>query len=238
MRKVVLADDDQIFVEGIHKHVGWEELGLTVVGVAYNGLDALNLCKQHQPDILLTDVRMPRINGIEAAIALHESVPGCHIIFMSAYAQGADYRSAIRLKALDFLEKPVDIDDITYALRHAERQLSSQKEPKADAQPSRIIKDVMRQLESRYMENLTVTQLAQMVYFTPNYLSTLFHRETGYTISQYLMLCRVEASIAMLRDSSMSVQEIAAKVGYYDVRHFSKVFQKIMHTTPTAFRKK
>ncbi|GHU72580.1 DNA-binding response regulator [Clostridia bacterium] len=239
MLRIILADDDSIFIQGILKHIPWESLGLEVAGVASDGQEALNLCKKHQPDILLTDLRMPCVHGLDAAVQLHEALPNCHFIFMSAFAQPSDYRSAIKLKALDFLEKPVDLQELIYVLNHAVAQVIEPQGIQADKlQPSRVIKDVMRQVESRYMEDLTVALLAQMFYFTPNYLSMLFRKETGYTISYYLMLCRVEAANALLRDPALSIQAVASAVGYQDARHFSKVYQKIMNMTPSEFRKR
>lgn len=236
MLRIVLVDDDRLFINAVRQHIDWEALGLRVCGIAYNGLEALDLCARERPDILLTDMRMPGLDGISSAIRIHEAVPHCHIIFMSAYAQAQDYRKAIHLRALDFLEKPLDMEELTNALRHAVAQTGPPREIPA-SQPSRIIRDVMHILESRYMENLTVDALAQAVFFTPNYLSALFRKETGSTISQYLTQCRLEAAVLLLRQTNRTVAEISEAVGYHDVRHFSKVFQKRHGVTPSSFRK-
>ncbi len=237
MLRIVLVDDDRLFIHGVRQHIDWAALGLEVAGIAYNGLDALSLCRQEQPDILLTDVRMPGLDGISGAVLVHEAVPHCHLIFMSAYAEAPDYRKAIQLRALDFLEKPIDMEELTNALRHAAAQHQGPSTALSGNQPSRIIRDVMHILQSRYMENLTVESLAQAVYFTPNYLSTLFRKEVGQTISQYLTQCRMESAALMLGQTNMTVAEVSEAVGYHDVRHFSKVFQRHHGMNPSKFRR-
>ena len=87
------------------------------------------------------------------------------------------------------------------------------------------------------MENTAVEELARIAFFTPNYLSMLFRKETGQTISQYEAYCRIQAAAQMLLSTHKSIGEISEAVGYRDVRHFSKVFQKAMDMTPSEYRK-
>lgn len=239
MHTIVLADDDALFLHGLHQHVPWDALGLTVAGAAEDGLKTLALCRELKPDLLLTDVRMPGLNGIESAMRIHEAHPGCHILFMSAFAQPEDYRAAIRLRAVDFLEKPLSMEEVTYALRQAAALLddSARPAPSGASQPSRSVLEVMRYIQGHYMENTAVEDLARIAFFTPNYLSTLFRKETGQTISQYEAYCRIQAAASMLKSTRKSISEIAEAVGYRDIRHFSKVFQKAMGMTPSEYRK-
>ncbi len=237
MLRIVLADDDPIFLGGIRQHVQWEALGLSVVGVAENGEEALALCMAHKPDLLLTDVRMPRMNGLESALRIHEAHPDCHILFMSAYAQAEDYRAAIRLRAVDFLEKPIDIGELTEALSQAAAQCAPQADG-AVAPVSRAVRDVMRHIDEHFAENLSVEALAKLAFFTPNYLSALFRKETGMTISQYETECRVRAAAALLLETRQTVAEVSDAVGYRDVRHFSKTFQRAMRVTPSEYRRR
>ncbi len=239
MHTIVLADDDAIFLNGLYQHVPWGALGLKVAGIAEDGVQALALCRARKPDLLLTDVRMPGLNGIESAMCIHEAHPDCHILFMSAYAQPEDYRAAIRLRAVDFLEKPLGMEEVTQALQQAVMLLKDRPVPpvSAESQPSRSIFEVMRYIQEHYMENTAVEDLARIAFFTPNYLSMLFRRETGQTISQYEAYCRIQAAAKLLRGTCKSISEISEAVGYRDTRHFSKIFQKAMGLTPSEYRK-
>lgn len=235
MFRIVIAEDDQLFLSGILKHVPWKELDLEVVGVTNCGEDAIALCLSLKPDLFLSDLRMAGINGLEAAAQIQSVLPDCHILFMSAYAQAVDYRAAIKLHAVDFLEKPLTIEEISEALSCATNALHSKF---ANEKPvSRAISDIMRYMQLHYAENLSIEQLAGIAYFTPNYLSSLFKRETGQTIGQYLSRLRIQAACHLLRQSHESVQIIGEKVGYRDVRHFSKVFCREMGVTPSEYRR-
>jgi two-component system response regulator YesN len=90
----------------------WEQLNITTVLIAKNGLEALELLKENRPDILLTDVRMPKMDGLELAEHIRRIYPDCKIIFLSGYADKDYLKKAIHLKAVNYIEKPINPDEI------------------------------------------------------------------------------------------------------------------------------
>lgn len=238
MYSIVLADDDPIFLQGVRKHIDWEFLKLNVVGMAYNGVEALALCREKKPDIFMTDVKMPHMSGIDSAVHIHEELPDCHIIFISAYAQNSDYRAAIQIGALDFLEKPLDIGEITSALTNIISKLDSNDDETMQNVPSYSIRELMRYINQHYSDNLTVETLAAQSFFTPNYLCTLFHKETGKTITQYITQCRVNHARILLKDMTKPIYEVSEAVGYKDEKYFAKVFKKMTGMLPSEYRRR
>ncbi|BCZ45136.1 DNA-binding response regulator [Clostridium gelidum] len=116
----LLIVDDEIFTrEGLLEMLPLDELGITETRQAFDGIDALNVSKDFEPNILLTDVRMPRMNGIELAFEIRKLYPECSIIFMSGYSDKEYLKSAIALKAITYVEKPIELDELENALKSA-----------------------------------------------------------------------------------------------------------------------
>lgn len=116
----LLIVDDEIFTrEGILEMLPLNELGINETRQAFDGIDALNVIKDFEPNILLTDVKMPRMNGIELAFEIRKLYPECAIIFMSGYSDKKYLKSAISLKAITYVEKPIELDELENAIKSA-----------------------------------------------------------------------------------------------------------------------
>lgn len=126
MITILIAEDEIDTREGIKKHIPWKELGIDTVVEVENGLAAVNLCESIHPDILLTDVRMPKMDGIELASYVSERFPNCKIIFLSGFSDKEYLKSAIRLGAINYIEKPIDIDELISVLSEAVQLLSKE----------------------------------------------------------------------------------------------------------------
>ena len=119
MVTILIVEDELEAREGIKKYIPWQQLGIDVVEEAENGLDAISLCEGINPDILLTDVRMPKMDGIQLATYVRERFPNCKIIFLSGFSDKIYLKSAIRLGAINYIEKPVDIEELNSLLSEA-----------------------------------------------------------------------------------------------------------------------
>jgi len=117
--RILISDDEKLTRNGIEAGIDWAELGITEVLCAEDGLYALDLAVNSCPDILLTDVRMPRMDGIQLAEKLQENSPNMPIIFMSGYSDKEYLKAAIRLKAVSYVEKPIDLDELKEAISEA-----------------------------------------------------------------------------------------------------------------------
>lgn len=127
MFKILIVDDEIFTREGIIEHIPWERLGITEVRQAFDGINALEIASSYSPDILLTDVRMPRMDGIELSFKLRELYPSCEIIFMSGYSDKEYLKSAIKLKAVSYVEKPIDLDELQTSIENAVKSKSKEK---------------------------------------------------------------------------------------------------------------
>lgn len=114
--RMLIADDDDYTREGLMDAVEWSQYGIEEIIEARDGAQALRLAAQHKPEIVLTDIRMPKLNGIAFAEKLGEQCPDCKLLFMSGYLDVEYLKSAIRLAAVDYIEKPIKIPDLKEAI--------------------------------------------------------------------------------------------------------------------------
>ena len=102
------------------------------------------------------------------------------------------------------------------------------------SRPVRMIKEYIGE---HYSENITLNDIADIVFLNPAYLSAMFKKETGQTLTQYLIDVRIDKAKEMLRNPERTIGEIACMVGYQDERHFSKLFSKMTGVKPTEYRR-
>lgn len=117
--KLLIVDDEKLTREGIRDNLDLEGLGITQVILEDDGIHGLKTALEQKADIVLTDVRMPRMNGVQMAEKLLEKQPGTVIIFMSAYSDKEYLKAAIKLKAVSYVEKPLDMEELALAVREA-----------------------------------------------------------------------------------------------------------------------
>lgn len=114
---VLIVDDEYMPRKVLCDHLPWDALGVTRIFQASDGGEAIDMARQHRPDIVITDVKMPRMNGLQMAAAIREFCPGSQFIFLSGYSDKEYLKGAIKLKAASYVEKPIDLDEITNALK-------------------------------------------------------------------------------------------------------------------------
>ena len=104
---VIVADDEEEIRRGIVRRVNWERVGFQVIGEAENGADALELVEKLEPDLLLTDIRMPFLSGIELAREIREVRPTVQIAFLSGYDDFSYAQQAIQYNIVSYMLKPI-----------------------------------------------------------------------------------------------------------------------------------
>jgi two-component system response regulator YesN len=125
-----LVDDEKKTRDSMMEFVPWAEIGITKIIPAKNGVEALEHMQEDVPDIILSDIMMPKMDGISFAEEVRNMYPDCIIIFLSGYADKDNLKSAISLEAFQFIEKPVEIDVLIQTVRHAVERINVQNQKK------------------------------------------------------------------------------------------------------------
>ncbi len=125
MYKLIIADDEMTIREGLKCLLDWENLGFTVAGDAANGEDALALIAREKPDIVLLDIRMPKLSGLEVARRAREAGFDGKIVILSGYSDFNYAKEAIRYGVLSYLTKPIDEDELTELVTQVRARLDA-----------------------------------------------------------------------------------------------------------------
>ena len=249
MLKVVIVEDEDIIRKGLVCTVDWQSMGACVVGEASDGEQGLQVVREQQPDVVLTDIRMPRISGLAMAEALQQSGSRAAIVFLTSYADFAYAQEALRLGAADYLLKPVEEEELRAVLQKLARTEGEKGQPETSNLPELVdwlgllqqdglnpyVRDGLGLIAAHYRERLSVEQTADALGISASYLSRKLKENTGHTFNSLVTRYRLQQSLALLREGRLRVYEVAEQVGFSDYKNFAQVFRKYLAMTPSQF---
>ena len=243
MYKVVIIDDEPRIRRGIAHCMPWDKMGFVLSGEASNGVEALDLIRSVRPDLVITDIRMPDMDGLDLISMVHkEGIPSLFIV-ISGYAEFEYAQRALRYGVSDYILKPIDEEQLSQSVHNCLKQLGNCAEEEAantedeeESQKHLIVRKTLKIIENEYMNNLSLANVAERVGVHPNYLSALFGKSEGESFGSYLLRLRMQKARDLMDVTSMKVYEIAQRVGYQDYRWFSKVFKQAYGVTPMEYR--
>ena len=128
MIKVMIVDDNKLIIQSIKMTIDWKSLGCVVACEAYNGLEAIDLSREYLPDLIITDIRMPEINGLELIEKVNESLPRVKVIIITGYDEFKYAQKAIKLGAFDIILKPINNEELYTVLSRAVYELKEERE--------------------------------------------------------------------------------------------------------------
>lgn len=250
----IIVDDEAIVRRGLLKHFDWKAHSIDVKGCFADGTDAWDFLKNEEADILITDVKMVHMDGIELTRRAVERYPDISVLFISGYGDIDYLKNAIKLGAVDYIFKSIDLDELSDALYRTTEKISKRKmretiirtsvRPQSEKKEilpketgSASIYKVKEQIAKKYSEQLSVECLADAVNLSPTYLCSLFKEETGMTVNDYITQTRMEAAMHMLSDTQKHTYEICYDVGYLSPAYFCRLFKNYTGKTPKDWRR-
>lgn len=351
MKKVLIVDDEYLLREYVKCMVDWEKCGLFIAGEAGDGIEAVEMTQRLRPDIVIMDINIPFMNGLEVSKKIKEMLPDTQIIILTAYGEFEYAREAIKFGAVSFLLKPLDPEELMQELEEAagkidrirsyeqqsirdvmedlpydareflamlrgrrfeevyavleecyrrleEKQASRQtvsyitmdvlvnftayltelgegipeemseemaglnqlaygvpaKEVKEAVKgllegkigllekrlvPSgkRKVSEAKKYIDGHYWQSsIGLNEIAEKTGVNPSYLSNIFKKEYGCSISRYLIHVRMEQGKRMMEETpDITVGEVAELVGYSDAYYFSRSFKAEYGTAPSKY---
>ena len=243
MYRVILVDDEHMILEGLSRVVPWEKLGCEVSGTAANGREGLALIRQVKPHILITDIRMPNMDGLKMVAALRSEFPDLQITVLTAFRDFEYAQTALNLGVCRYLLKPSKMDELSEAIRTMIARLDAL--PKAEAQepaePSApagnyIVRQAMDYMRAHCAERLSLGDVADQVYVSQWHLSKLINKHTNQSFLDILNHMRIDRARQLLANPGLRIHEVAEQCGYSDLGHFSRNFKKLTGLAPGEFR--
>lgn len=252
MYSVVIVEDSVLLRQGMILTFDWRAVNCYVAGESDNGEDGLALIREIRPDIVITDIRMPGMDGLEMIEKLRESGSETVCIVVSAYNEFDYAQRAIRFGVAEFLVKPFEMRELCGALQNAAKRADRVRQVQQIEEKKIVLfgdflaeegdlkgkyaEQAVAFIKEHYAESVGVGDIAEALSMSESHLSRVFKESMGYTLGEYLVNYRMSVACEMLPDVNLRISEVANRVGYGDQRYFSVVFKRIVGMTPNAYR--
>lgn len=249
MLRAIIADDEEVIRNGLKKLIKSYNLDLSVIATAKDGEEAIELIKKYLPEIILMDINMPFINGLEAIEKAREIDPNSKIIVISGYDQFEYAQKSLELGVFNYLLKPINYrnfkDILQKAIDSYKKRLWEINKLRNENLENLSCKDIGNQALIYIKENFTNNELslnhiAEELHISQSYLTKIIKEKTGTNFTDYLNKLRIEMSIKLLLDKKIyrTINEISYMVGYSSQHYFSRAFKNYMGVPPNQYRNK
>lgn len=256
MIRVLIADDEGIermaLCRRLQKHFG----DTLAISQAEDGAEAVEIYRREKSQIVIMDIAMPVLNGVEAAEQIRRLDEGCVIIFLTAYDEFSYARRALVIRALDYLLKPCEEDELVAVMEEAIRlaDLYAQGRPAgyfqavkqehaqirdeegAESRMAQVAAQIRDYIRSNYMKEISMQDAARTMNYSDAYFCKLFKQCFDQNFTTYLTHFRMGEAKKLLQNRDMNVKDVSLMVGYQDSNYFSKVFKRITGVIPSEFR--
>ena len=242
MWKVVAADDEAYIREALKKLINWGKMNCDLIDVVTDGQELINKIEEEEPDIVITDIQMPEVNGVDVCKYLYKTYPETQIIILTAYSDFSYAKSAIKYSVCDYVLKVSIMDELPDAIEKAIGNLNQlrkeiEKNEKDPLEQLSLIQQIDQYIEQNYKNKLSLDDIAEALHINSSYLSRVYKLKQGRNLFDAILNLRIEAAKDYLINTDMRTYEISELVGVEDASYFSKMFKKITGVSPKEYRK-
>lgn len=256
MLRVLIVEDEVMIRRGLVYALNWMDMGCVVVGSAGDGVEGLRMIEEEQPDVVMTDIRMPRKSGLQM-LEEGQEICGFYSIILTGYSEFELVRHSMRLNAVDYLLKPVDEEELRGVLdkirREKEKMEAMERVEKisqnhvhtadqewklfelTEKSVDPYVKGLYEIIKENYAGKLTIHDAAERLGVSPSFLSRRLKNSLSTTFTDLLNQYRVRQSIRMLEKGTFRIYEISDRLGFSEYKYFCSVFKKYLGTSPTEF---
>lgn len=263
MASIVVVEDSPWIRKGLAETIPWEDLSLSLVGLAPDGNEGHDLILRLNPDFALVDIMMPGRDGLSMIEALAKNpAVQTKFIIMSAHNEFSLTRKALTMGVLDYLLKPVREKELIELLRRIQKSRPEGSErhlaevlanlpgilpefrafldlrPRATKGGDPSLQYTLRRMEEVFASNVSLADIASELKVSESSLSRRFKKALGFTFVEYLTMLRVWRAVEFFSDPLVRIGEVAQLVGIADQRYFSLLFKKALGLTPSQYRRR
>lgn len=242
--QILFVDDDDVIGFIISTYAIWEQSDFQLKKIVGNGKEALEALERETFDLVITDIRMPVMDGLALVRKIKELPMDVPVILASTYNDFKYAKEGIRLGALDYIEKPFSEEKLEEALKLAQKYWDQKKEQEILSETEDYHKKtpqgrkLLALLKKHYKDDQCFELIAEEMGLSKDYLGRMLKKETSMTPLEYITNLKMEEAKYLLNNSQMKVYEISEELGYSTVDYFTKLFKKHTQITPAAYRKK
>lgn len=256
--KVVVVEDEEIIRKGMIFSINWLDMECIVAGSAQDGQEGLEVIRRVQPDVVLTDILMPRMSGlemIEQALTEYQF----YSIVLTSYSEFELAKRALQIGVADYLLKPVDEEELRVVLEKIRNQIIYNNRYKKIEELSQdriltayddwrlfesaagsgdfYVKRTYEIVKERYMEKLSISSVAEELGVSSSYLSRKLKASLNVTFVDLLNQYRIKEALKLLSQGTMRIYEVSDQVGFSGYKYFCSVFKKYTNISPSEFLK-
>ncbi len=243
MYKLILAEDDYQIRSGLSRFFPWRQIGFELAGSFENGRLALEYARENRVDVVLTDIRMPVMDGLTLAEALKAEHNPALVVVISAYRDFEYARRAVNLGIRHYMVKSTKYDELIDVFKNIRLELDQSlapppvsHAPQDEDAGDRIIAKITRYILDN-MANASLQTAAAHVSLNPVYLSRYFKEKTGTHFVDYLINVKMKRAAELLQAKDNKIAKISETVGYSNEKNFSRAFKKHYGISPNEYRK-
>lgn len=256
MIKVLVVEDEEIIRNGLVYTIDWLKMDSVIVGTAEDGEEGLKEIHLKKPDVVITDIKMPILDGLEMISLAQKEQLDFEAILLTSYSDFDYAKRAIQLQIFDYLSKPVSNQKLEEVMKNVKEKVLKKREDQiaqAIYQQSKTgfnidsiisshfqnayVNQAIRLINENYQHKLSLEQIAMDNGISTSYLSRVFKQETKDTFWDLLNKYRIQKAIELIKDGRMRIYEISEAVGFSDYKRFYSVFKKYANMSPTDFVK-
>ncbi|GAM16280.1 response regulator transcription factor [Mesobacillus selenatarsenatis] len=251
-KNIVIVDDEPRTRQGLQRTLESWNNGEYIILTAESGEDVLRIAEERKIHILLSDIRMPEMTGLQLLKTLKEKGMKPVVIVISAYSEFEYAQQALKLGVINYLLKPIGKKKLIEAVEDAVKVMAKQEragliekvvdEKIVDASNKMdstkdTIRKAMIYIDQNLKEEITLKDVAAQVHLNPSYFSVLFKEQVDLNFSEYVTRRRIQRAKELVLSTTLPINEIAEDVGYKTSKYFIKIFKEIEGMTPSAYRK-
>ena len=253
MYKVIIVEDEEIIRKGIRFSVRWDELDCKIVAECSNGEEGAAAIRSYHPDIVITDINMPVIDGLEMIRQTYEEEEYSAII-LSGYSSFEYAQTAIKYGVLGYLLKPLRREEIKDAIQKAKLECEKRNSyrshgdsaksltekflgevPAGYAGNDALVHQMLDFVREHYSQKLVMNDVVKELNYSDTFLNKKFKEAMGTTFMEYVNRFRIQRAIEMMTQEKLPLQEVAWKCGIGEYKYFSTVFKKYLGCSPKEY---
>lgn len=259
MYKLMITEDEPLVRAGLKQYFDWDELGVHSIVEAENGKEGMEVALRERPDLIITDIRMPEMDGLEMIGNLRPKLPDVQFIILTGYNEFTYAQKAIQYGGVHaYLLKPLQYEESLQTMLSCIEKLQTKKieaqsrsvlEHHASPNGNILIKEekksedlkLFKQIEAFILKHinqeLTLSMVAEHFFYNPSYLSRLFKSKLNKNYKTFETEIRIQYAQKCLLQPQFSITDVCNMCGYKSYKHFVKVFKSVTQMTPTEFRR-
>ena len=242
MYTLLIVDDERDIREGLARYFPWESVGFTVEGTYEGGQQALERVAAGGIDVILSDIEMPGLSGLQLAEEVRRSAPGVKVVLLSAFRKFEYAQKARECRVVKYITKPTVHSEIQEVFSQLKRELDAEQgaeqprqEPETENYQQGLLKQIREEI-GRDLRGANLVSVADALGRSPSFVSRMCVEIAGQTFTEMLTQARMEMARHLLNQVEYHVYDVSEAVGYTNAKNFTRAYKKYWGCTPRELR--